>query len=182
MVPMNITKDQLADCFEKHFNHFGFKKTSVDEVSKELKISKKTIYQFFNSKEEIFQYIVSRIARDYSLEIEQKLTGIMSYHEKLSTLLRMIFSESRKWFINNDAFAVKHQSEIAVLAFQEAYLELIRKIIIVGNESKEFNEVPIDITMRFINGLIAESMKILYASPKINVEDDLTRAVFKLVH
>lgn len=179
---MNIAKDQLADCFEKHFNHFGFKKTSVDDVAKELKISKKTIYQFFSTKEEIFQYVVSRIAHEYSVEIEQKLTGNISYHEKLSTLLRMIFSESRKWFINNDAFDVKHKYEIAVLAFQDAYRELIRKIINEGNEAKEFNEVPVDITMRFINGLIAESMKILYASPKINVEDDLIRAVFKLIH
>jgi AcrR family transcriptional regulator len=179
---MNLTKDQLADCFEKHFNHFGFKKTSVDDVAKELKISKKTIYQFFTTKEEIFQYIVGRIAREYCLEIEHKLANIVSYHEKLSTLLKMIFSESRKWFINNDAFEVKHKYEIAVLAFQEAYRELIRQIIMNGNEAKEFNEVPVDITMRFINGLISESMKILYASPKINVEDDLIRAVFKLIH
>ena len=56
------TRERIADVFKKHFTYFGFKKTSVDEVAKELKISKKTIYQFFSSKE-----IKSRTRQGYSV-------------------------------------------------------------------------------------------------------------------
>jgi AcrR family transcriptional regulator len=40
-------KQAIAEAFKKHFQHFGFKKTSVDDISEELHISKKTIYQYF---------------------------------------------------------------------------------------------------------------------------------------
>ncbi|MGD9101586.1 MAG: TetR/AcrR family transcriptional regulator, partial [Anaerolineae bacterium] len=62
---MDAKKEQIADAFQKHFNHFGYKKTSVGDIARELKISKKTIYQHFSTKEEIFYYVVSRIARQY---------------------------------------------------------------------------------------------------------------------
>ena len=55
-------KQAIADAFKKHFQHFGFKKTSMDDISNELHVSKKTIYQYFSTKEEIFYYVVSQIA------------------------------------------------------------------------------------------------------------------------
>lgn len=174
-------KNQIAICFEKHFNHFGFKKTSVDEVAKELKISKKTIYQFFSTKEEILYYIVNKIAYDYCQYMEDKLAGILAYHEKLSILLKMILSESRKWLTLKDNFEYKFKSDLVALALPDAYNELLRKILAQGVEAGEFSEIPLEITIRFIDGLITESMKILNASAKINVADDLVQAVFKLL-
>jgi TetR/AcrR family transcriptional repressor of mexJK operon len=178
---VNSAKDRIADCFEKHFSHFGFKKTSVDEVAGELRVSKKTIYQYFATKEEIYYFIIGKIARGFSNDLEAKLTGIPAYQEKLSALLKMICSETRCWLKSKPSLEFKYQDDLELQAFQAAYTQLIRKLINDGNEAGEFAKIPVDITARFINGLISESIKVLSASPKINVEDDLIQAVFKLL-
>ena len=81
--PMSALKDQIADSFQKRFNYFGLKKTSVDEVAKELHISKKTIYQNFSTKEEVFYYVVSRVARQYRVSMEKDIEAYSSYQKKL---------------------------------------------------------------------------------------------------
>ena len=75
---MSSQKEEIATSFQKHFEHFGYKKTSVDDIARELKISKKTIYQHFNTKEEIFYYIVSRVARQYMNRMATDLNGLMN--------------------------------------------------------------------------------------------------------
>jgi len=178
---MKDRREVIADNFQKYFNHFGFKKTSVDEVARELEISKKTIYQHFSSKEEIFYYIVSRIARRYRNKMERKLEELATYREKIERLIQMIFSESRKWLKKNDAFEFRYKYEIAELAFQDTYAELITEIVQKGTEQGEFSVPQVDLTVRFIRGIIAESMNLLSANPELKVEEETIEAIFKLL-
>jgi AcrR family transcriptional regulator len=174
-------KEVIADEFQKHFNHFGFKKTSVDEVARALQISKKTIYQHFNSKEEIFYYIVSRIARRYRAKMARELAAYPTHQEKLEHLIRMIFAESRKWLKENDAFEFKYKYEIAELAFQDTYEELVIELVQGGTEVGEFSTPQADLAGRFIRGIIAESMKLLSSDPSLAVEGDTIAAILKLL-
>ena len=174
-------KDSIADSFQKHFNHFGFKKTSVDDVAKELRISKKTIYQHFSSKEEIFYYIVSRIARQYRNKMERELEAYPTYREKIEQLVRMIFDESRKWLKGNDAFEFKYKYEIAGLAFQDTYTELIAELVQEGMTAGEFSASQVSLTVRFIRGIISESMDLLQTALELKVEDGAVDAIFRLL-
>jgi AcrR family transcriptional regulator len=178
---MDAKKEQIADSFQKHFTHFGYKKTSVDDVAKELGISKKTVYQFFSTKEEVFYYIVSRIARQYVRKMESKLASLPTCREKLGQLVRMIFAESRQWLRGNDAFEFKYKYEISELAFQDAYRELIQRLIQGGVEAGEFVQVPVETTTRFVQGIISESMRALQADKTANVEDETIAAILKLL-
>ena len=178
---MKDRKEIIADEFQKHFNHFGFKKTSVDEVARALQISKKTIYQHFDSKEGIFYYIVSRIARQYRRKMERELEACVTHREKLDQLIRMIFAESRQWLKGNDAFEFRYKYEIAELAFQDTYEELIAELVQGGVERGEFSSPRADLTGRFIRGIIAESMRLLSSDPKLAVEEDAIEAILKLL-
>lgn len=57
--PLCMTKEQLAlrqlviDTADMAFRHKGIKKVTMDEVSKNLRMSKRTLYQFFRDKEEL---------------------------------------------------------------------------------------------------------------------------------
>jgi AcrR family transcriptional regulator len=178
---MKDRKEAIADEFQKHFNHFGFKKTSVDDVARALQISKKTIYQHFSSKEEIFYYIVSRIARQYRAKMERKLAACPTHGEKLEHLIRMVFAESRKWLKTNDAFEFRYKHEIGELAFQDTYEELIVKLVQGGLEAGEFSTTQADLAGRFIQGIIAESIKLLHSDPNLAVEEDAIAAILKLL-
>jgi AcrR family transcriptional regulator len=174
-------KQAIADAFKKHFQHFGFKKTSVDDISDELHISKKTIYQYFNTKEEIFYYVVSQIARQYLKGMENELTRLPTCREKFAQLIHMVFAEARKWLKENDAFEFRYKYEIAELAFKDAYSELMKQLLQQGIEAGEFASAPVDLTVRMIQGMISESMRLVSANPDLAVEDHLTSAILKLV-
>lgn len=175
------TKDTIADAFKRYFEHFGFKKTSVDAIAHELKISKKTIYQHFNTKEEIFYYLVSRVARQYSKRMAADIESLPTCQEKLARLVRLIFAETRQWVKTNDVFEFRYKYEIATLAFQDAYNELIGQLIRVGIEAGEFQPVTVDVTVRFINGIFAESMRLLHADKERPVEEEVIQAMEKLL-
>ncbi len=175
-------KEMIAAAFQKHFNHYGFKKTSVDDIAEELRMSKKTIYKHFNSKEKIFYLIISRVARKFSGNMEKKLESYLAQKEKIVQLILMIFSESRKWLKEgNDAFEFKYKYDIARMAFTDAYNELFEKILEEGKKSKEFQITNVKLTVRFINGIISESMKLLTANPELQVEQEVTESVLKII-
>ena len=47
-------EQQIQAAAEKLFLHYGFRKTSVDQIAKEAGIGKGTIYNYFRNKEELF--------------------------------------------------------------------------------------------------------------------------------
>jgi AcrR family transcriptional regulator len=153
----------------------------VDDISAELHISKKTIYQYFSTKEEIFYYVVSRIARQYLRRMERDLARFATYGEKLAQLVRLIFAEAKKWLKENDAFEFRYKYEIGELAFKDAYGELLQTLVKQGIESKEFSQAPVELTTRLIQGMIAESIRLVTANPDLEVEDHLTESILKLL-
>jgi len=174
-------KEDIANAFQRHFNHFGFKKTSVDDIAKELQISKKTIYQFFDTKEEIFYFVVNRVAQQYVNRMRTDLAPLPTFQEKLAGLLREIFTQAKKWLRSNDAFEFRYKYEIAELAFKDAYNVLFKELIEEGVQSNEFNEVPVEVTVRFVNGIVAESMRLVSANPDLEIEEQAIAAVEKLL-
>ncbi|KXF75952.1 TetR family transcriptional regulator [Paramesorhizobium deserti] len=55
----NVTR--ILDAAERLFRHFGYSKTTVADIAKELGMSTANIYRFFASKVEIHQAICTRI-------------------------------------------------------------------------------------------------------------------------
>ncbi len=175
------TKEKIADEFKKHFNYFGFKKTSVDDVAKELKVSKKTIYQFFSSKEKIFYYIVSRIARGIRIDMEKDLSKYNSYTEKLEVLIFKIFDKSSKWLKKNDVFEFRYKYEIGSLAFKDAFNELLSQIVSKGMEKGEFKSTSASNKIKFIEGIISEGMNLLAEDPGRELKEDVVESVLKIL-
>jgi hypothetical protein len=94
----------------------------------------------------------------------------------------MIFTETRKWLKQgNDAFEFKYKYEIAQLAFTDAYNEVIKRILQTGVDSEELNTSNIEITVRFINGIISESMKLISSNSNLDVEGDVISSIGKLI-
>jgi AcrR family transcriptional regulator len=175
-------KQIITETCEKHFKHFGYKKTSIDDIAKELNISKKTIYKFFSTKEKIYYHVISKIAKGLCKKMEKKISGEKTNKDKIEKLVHQIFSKTKSWLKKgNDAFEFKYKYEISELAFKEAYNELLRKIITKGMENNEFSVNNVSLTLKFINGIFSESMKLVSANPDINIEDDITNSIFKLI-
>lgn len=53
-----FNKDNIILAAEKLFIEYGYEKSSMDDVSKASEYSKSTVYVYFKSKEEIYNYII----------------------------------------------------------------------------------------------------------------------------
>lgn len=65
----NITR--ILDAAERLFRHFGYSKTNVADIARELGMSPANIYRFFASKTEIHQALCDRmLAATYQMAVE----------------------------------------------------------------------------------------------------------------
>ena len=90
----------LLSASEKFFRE-GFNKVSMDELAKEMRISKKTIYKYFSSKSEIIALSVETLQFNLKRILEQIISQDSSSIEKIvqmsNTLLDVAFKVSDKW-------------------------------------------------------------------------------------
>ena len=175
-------QEKIAESFEKHYNQFGFKKTSVDDISRDLKISKKTIYKHFNSKEQIFNFLVQRIAGQFHEMIEPKLEGFSTYEKKMEQLVFIIFQDIRNWLKESqDSFEFRFQFELTQKAFQEAYHSLVKELFIAGIENGEFSKTNVELTIKFLDSILLESIKLIHVNHDLGIEQDTARSIIKLL-
>ncbi len=52
---MTDTKEQILEKAIEKFIHYGYQKTSLDDIVLDLKISKGTIYNYYRNKEDLFK-------------------------------------------------------------------------------------------------------------------------------
>lgn len=178
-----ITKEQIANAFERHFHHFGFRKTSVDDVARELKISKKTIYAVFSSKEEILHYLVSRSAATLLSGMKAALAALPDDAARLQALVGMIFDQALEFHRKRDPLDFK--MDIVENAYRKAYQQFIQDVLAAGMASGTFPPAPIPQTTALLDGLISAGLHLAVectdASEIPTVVFTTTRAVMKVV-
>ena len=53
-----MKEQQIIEAARKLFGKYGFKKVTMDEIAREANVTKKTVYTYFSSKEELFKYFI----------------------------------------------------------------------------------------------------------------------------
>ncbi len=143
-----ITQDRILKTSEELFYRQGYTKTTIDDISKALGISRKTIYQYFPGKYEILREVGTSINQRIALEIKEIISREdMPYMEKLSKVMVFIGKESSRssaTFIND----VQKNVPDLWLEFQENWekrmMNNLSKVIAEGIE-KGFirNDIPV---------------------------------------
>jgi len=93
---MTEIRDKILHSANDQFHRFGIRSVSMDDIANELKMSKKTIYQYFRDKDDIVQKVTELHIRREMSEFEEVLnTSENALDEifKLSKCLRRNMSE-----------------------------------------------------------------------------------------
>lgn len=85
----------IEQCEEKFFND-GFYKTTMDEVASELSMSKKTIYKFFPSKDDLVMAIARHFMNRLKSKIVPALDSDKNAIQKLEELINILASATDK--------------------------------------------------------------------------------------
>lgn len=87
---MEEEKDKILNFSLEAFLNGGFYKTSMDEIASQMHISKKTIYKYFSSKEELVKEVSQRLLlRNAAIISEHIKTGQNSV-EKLFGIMQQV--------------------------------------------------------------------------------------------
>lgn len=179
---MAVTRDRIADSFEAHLNRFGFRKTSVEDIAKDLHISKKTIYVHFESKDEIYKYVLQRRAERVRAEIAADLAGRGSCWEKIEGLIGVAFAYTRDWWERNrGSELVEKRYQVGEQAFFEAYTTLLGEYVHSGARGGEFTVDDPDITSHLVSGLILAGLRMLRDGAHEDVERSVVAAAHRLL-
>ena len=161
------------------FSHYGFKKTTMDEIATALKIGKSSIYYYFDSKEDIFEAVVLFEANILRNELTTAIKSVespigkmknyvfvrMKAFEKLSNYYNAIFDKNLDHFDFIETIREKYDRE---------ELAILRLIIYHGIRKKVFNVVNSEYTaMAIQTTLKGLEVPLFWKKKEVNIENRL---------
>jgi AcrR family transcriptional regulator len=161
------------------FSRYGFKKTTMEEIAKALKMGKSSIYYYFESKEEIFEAVVLYEANILRNELTKAIKSVespvekmrnyvfvrMKAFEKLSNYYNAIFDKNLDHFDFIETIREKYDRE---------ELAILRLILYHGAREKVFNVVNSEYTaMAVQTTLKGLEVPLFWKKKEVNIENRL---------
>ena len=81
------TRERILSHASERFFRDGFARVSVDEIATELAISKKTIYKYFDSKDDLVARVVERRMGEVRRRVVSVIDTDRNFIEKLDALI-----------------------------------------------------------------------------------------------
>jgi AcrR family transcriptional regulator len=161
------------------FSRYGFKKTTMDEIARAMKMGKSSIYYYFESKEDIFEAVVRNEANILRNELttaikaeESPIDKMKNYvfvrmkaFEKLSNYYNAIFDKNLDHFEFIETIREKYDRE---------ELAILRLILYLGARKKIFNVVNSEYTaMAIQTTLKGLEVPLFWKKKEVNIENRL---------
>lgn len=138
-------KDRILELAKDRFFAQGFNKVTLDELSGELGISKKTMYKFFPSKEDLIRKVVWMMMRRIEREVQRITEQDSPFVHRLADLIFFIgktvgkFSKSFQQDMKRFAPAIWEEVEV----FRQEHI--ISKVVGMIRQAKKENVFRQDI-------------------------------------
>ena len=141
-------KDRILKQSYELFNKFGFHKVTMQEIANSMGMSKKTLYKFFEGKEQIVREIIEnkkcdidnyleRLWADENLDFVEKISSMMNFiRTQLPNMRGPLFEDLKK----NIPEIYNEISESRKKYIREKYSRLIKEGIKKGSVRKDLDE------------------------------------------
>ena len=132
-----ISKQELLECSVENFTKFGSKRFTMDELAFELGISKKTIYNWFETKEDLVSESLSFLTKKFKRDVEKAILERNDPIEKIIIIYEIGFHYF-EWFNPSFIFGLKKYYPKANMVF-EAFRDdivygVIYKLLVLAKE------------------------------------------------
>jgi AcrR family transcriptional regulator len=143
-------QNKIIEHTEEKFFRDGFYKTTMDEIATELRMSKKTIYKFFPSKDDLIMAIAKHFMNRMKSKIVPALSSDKNAIEKLAELINILAKGSEKISTKRMEEIKRHYPGlwIEIDRFRtEMMFGNITKVIDQGKKEGLFIDYPTNIVM-----------------------------------
>lgn len=174
-------KEQIAETFERYVGRLGYAKTSLDDVARELHISKKTIYVHFDGKREIYEYVVERQAAAEQIRLRAMVADLPTMRAKAEAMLKFVIGSARAHIAETSEAEWLQEYEIAADAFAKANGDLLREIVSQGIESGEFVAGDPELVEKMVAVMVLEYTVLVNANPGYDRDEELVERVLRFI-
>lgn len=149
-------RQQILQAADEHFRLYGYRKTTLADIAKSIHLSTPYIYRFFDSKQAIGEAMCWHCLSAALSEVDESIDQAKSPVEKLrrvfiglEAITWRLLSEQRK--IHEMISVSFEENWESISRFREGIYQAIRKIVVQGRESGDFErKTPLEETARAI--------------------------------
>lgn len=179
MVNKEEYREKIIASAGQIFSRYGFRKTTMDELARALKMGKSSIYYYFKSKEDIFEAVVLNEANILRNKLTTAIKSVesptdkmknyvfvrMKSFEKLSNFYNAIFDKNLDHYDFIENIRAKYDRE---------ELAILRLILYLGARRKVFNIVDSEYTALAIQtALKGLEVPLFWKRKDMNIEERL---------
>lgn len=179
MIDKEEYRKRIINTAGQIFSRYGFKKTTMDEIARALKMGKSSIYYYFESKEDIFKAVVLQEANILRNELTKSIKSVdspiekmrnyvfvrMKAFEKLSNYYNAIFDKNLDHFEFIETIRSKYDRE---------ELAILRLILYHGARRKVFNVVNSEYTALAVQTTLKGlEVPLFWMKKEVNIENRL---------
>jgi AcrR family transcriptional regulator len=179
-IPMPATKEEIAARFMDLAFRFGYRRTAVEDVARVLRISKKTIYEHFPSKEALLEYALELGAQGQRRRVESRLTETTALGRALE-VVSIALADARAFFESSPSAEMVEPPELQAQVNERVYGPMVRELLVQGVAAGEFEVADIDMTTRFVLVVGMESVRLIREDPSSQPEEATLEAMRRLI-
>ena len=157
-------RQRILDKAYELIRHYGLRGFTMDDVAGELGISKKTIYKFFTSKNQLISELVDRIVEVEKAAFIEEMSKHDNWLDKFETMLTMYTPEDLPMRLVNELYRYypEEKEKIEELAEfrQEILFPLIEEGQRLGRIREDLNPVIIVMMINDLFTAPADSKKL----------------------
>ncbi len=184
-------RKQILEAAIKVFANNGFYNSKVEEIANEANVGKGTVYEYFNSKQDLFQEMLKYIHNIYFTEFMADISHIPSLKEKLIYLIKSHLDfiierkEMAKVFLSEHP-PIDEKLKKWLLEKEKEKMLLLETYLQESMEKKEIRSVEPRLTANMIAGVINYVGSCIIVSKEELTADDVidlpSKAVDFLFH
>ncbi|MBN2840871.1 MAG: TetR/AcrR family transcriptional regulator [Coriobacteriia bacterium] len=178
---MHTTKRQIADAFARRIAEVGYDRTNLDDIARELHISKKTIYVHFDGKRDIYAALVAVEAAREKMRLSAAVATLPTYTARVEALLRFVIGSARTHIDETGRDEWLREYEIAADAFRQANGELLRELIGAGMAAGEFSAGDVIFLERAIAAMVLDYLVVVNEDPSVDHDAELIERILKFL-
>jgi len=152
-------REQLVQAARQVFVRYGYKKTALDDIAREARKGKSTIYYYFKSKDEIFKAVIDAEAEIRAKTIDDQISTINDPQLKLKTYIYVRMLTLKK--VGNYYEAIKNDlldNLYFVNSFRnnhfDAEINLVKDLLLEGIEKEVYTIQNPELTAKTIVTLL----------------------------
>jgi AcrR family transcriptional regulator len=164
----DIKKEKILEASYQRFLHYGYSKTTMNEIAGDLSMSKALLYYYFPDKSQLYVAVMRKLANDF--------IGMLSARVSQSTDLLSAFKAQidthHEFMVNNynffDFFRLNEQNlpstiwEIIAYIHQTEIEQLAQALLkdVQNGQTKPVNDAPamVDLILDALHGVKVRSM------------------------